>query len=86
MEHRYHGPQDHDEPWQSEGCNACVLSYCEVCKGGECELTDECPGRPTTAEERELICEGVLEYFLGCWWHSGKIVWTDKLGVKVAYK
>lgn len=87
-DHRYHGFENHEDERLDETCYICNggLAVCEVCKAGECELPEECPGRAMTAEERELICQGDLEFYLGCWWHKGEIVWTDKLGTKVAYR
>lgn len=88
-EHDYHGPSDHrddTDPMLADHCNACNLAYCKTCRGGECELPVECPGRPMTLEERELICDGTLEYELGVWWLHGKIVWSDRIGTKRAYR
>lgn len=43
------------------------LVFCTVCKAGECELTTDCPGKPTTDEQRVSICEKVLDYINGRW-------------------
>ena len=44
------------------------LALCEVCRGGEGELTTECPGREMTDEELEKSYAGKLDYSNGTWW------------------
>ena len=85
-EHSWHGPEDHEEPNEYDNCQACVLSYCKVCRGGEAELPEECPGRVMTPEEQVMVGMDELDYMLGCWWLRGKIVWDDKTGRKVPYQ
>lgn len=85
-EHEWHGPSDHKDPYESDSCQACALSFCKVCRGGEVELPTECLGRAMTTEEKVFINMGELDFDLGCWWLRGEIVWTDKPGKKVAYR
>jgi hypothetical protein len=44
------------------------LGQCSVCRGAEGELPTECPGRPMTPTECDLVFSGELEFVRGCWW------------------
>lgn len=43
------------------------LLYCEICNGAEGSLPTNCPGRPMTVEEGDLVYEGKLDYSDGEW-------------------
>lgn len=47
------------------------LSFCTVCKGGEAELTKDCPGEVTTEDQRERVMAGEID-FVGGAWHALK--------------
>lgn len=85
-EHVWHGPSDHKDPDESDSCQACVLSYCKVCRGGEAELPTECPGRVMTPEEMVFVGMDELDFDLGCWWLRGDLVWSDEAHRKVPHK
>ncbi len=53
------------------------LYVCKVCRGGDATLPTECPGRPLTDEEKELIARGDLDYDMGVWFHEGQPVMRD---------
>jgi hypothetical protein len=40
---------------------------CKTCKGAECDLPKECPGRPLTNNERVGIRTGSLDYVNDKW-------------------
>lgn len=65
--HVWHGPQDHADRNDSETCQACVLSYCMVCRAGECELTTDCPGEPQPEHLRVATCAGYADFWSGVW-------------------
>ncbi len=65
--HRYHSPQDHTDGFSSDSCQACALSFCETCRGGEGDLPTACPQRVMTIAERAAIFSGHLDYVLGGW-------------------
>lgn len=48
-------------------CNGCNLFMCKICKGAECDLPEECPGRPLTNSERDAITDGSLNYIDDQW-------------------
>lgn len=48
-----------------------ALAFCEVCKCGECELAQHCPGEPLSEGIREGICRGDLNYVHGTWYKKG---------------
>ena len=79
MKHRYMQPSDCNCGGQTHRCAVCDfgLCVCKTCKGGECQLATECPGRPLTPEEGELICKGELDYDMGVWFHEGHPVIRD---------
>jgi len=69
MKHDFHGPKDHITPQDPpDSCTSCILSYCKTCKGGEAELSTECPGRPLTETEAHFIAAGTLDFIHGAWW------------------
>jgi hypothetical protein len=55
----------------------CEISHCPICEGGlancivctaaECQLPDECPGVPMTAQQKDQVCSGVLNFHDGIW-------------------
>lgn len=65
MKHVWEQHTNCEDPY----CPICEggLALCTVCKAGECELTTDCPGRPTTDGERRSVCEKVLDYINGRW-------------------
>lgn len=44
------------------------LAYCTVCKGGEGDLTTECPGFQLPTAVRVNIFNGLVDYKDGSWW------------------
>lgn len=63
MEHVKHECDD-------DRCIVCVggLYLCEVCSGAERSLPTDCPGRPLTYDEQEMIARGKKFDFLdGAW-------------------
>lgn len=70
--HLWHGPSDHKEFYESDTCQACVLSFCKRCRAGEAELTTECPGIPSSGEHREEVVAGTLDFTLAKGWHTPK--------------
>lgn len=73
--HRQHNRRDCQSDGDSNAvCVVCEggLTYCEICNGGEADLPTECPGRKMTAEEREGVANGVLDYVEGVWQGSTK--------------
>lgn len=64
MEHILYKTEDIDAPDSiRDGCGEVALGLCRVCGGGECELATNCPGRPLTQEEKDLICRGELDFY-----------------------
>ena len=56
-------------PKDCDGCAICDggLAECAVCEAAECQLATECPGVPTTEEQRDGICRGELDFKNGKW-------------------
>lgn len=80
MKHRYAEPADCQCGGQTQRCAVCDfgLCICRVCKGAEAAMPTECPGRPMTEEERELIARGDLDFDMGVWFKDGKPVMESK--------
>jgi hypothetical protein len=53
------------------------LVVCVRCNGAEVSMPTECPGRPMTEEERELVARGDLDYDMGVWFKDGSPVFTN---------
>lgn len=55
-------------------CNYCDggLAFCTVCKGGESQLPQECPGRVMTECEMRLVSVGRLDFVGGKWIKKGE--------------
>ncbi len=49
------------------GCTLCNLFYCTVCRGAEGSLPSECPGKPISEENQQLIYQGTLDFRDGSW-------------------
>lgn len=49
------------------GCTLCNLFYCTVCQGAEGSLPSECPGKPISEENQQLIYQGTLDFQDGSW-------------------
>ena len=47
------------------------LHLCKSCRGGKGELTTDCPGVLMTAEQREGVASGKLDFIRGAWVHLG---------------
>lgn len=79
MKHKYMQPADCNCGGQTNRCAVCDfgLAICKTCKTGECQIPTECPGRPMTEEEKELVCKGELDYDMGVWFHLGHPVIRD---------
>ena len=51
------------------GCCYCRggLASCTVCNGAESSLPSECPGKPMTSEQLDMVSERRLDYIQGHW-------------------
>lgn len=60
-----------DGSCEERHCKFCDggLAFCTVCKGAEGDLPIDCPGRPMTEEEAQMVYSGKLD-FIGCSWVS----------------
>lgn len=59
-------PGRHDRPNSCQFCDG-GLGWCTRCDGFEGQLTRECPGRKMTAEEKERVYAGTLNFVRGRW-------------------
>jgi hypothetical protein len=79
MKHKYETPETCNCGGHTQRCAICDfgLTFCVKCKGAEVAMPTECPGRPMTAEESELVARGDLDYDMGVWFHLGQPVFKD---------
>ena len=80
MRHKYATPATCNCGGHTQRCVVCDygLAVCEVCKSGECQIPTDCPGRPMTDEEKELVCRGDLDFDMGVWFKDGRPVMESK--------
>lgn len=64
----------------SHSCPICDggLALCRVCRGVECSLPTECPGRELTDQEEDDICAGRLDYINGKWINDSELPETNR--------
>jgi hypothetical protein len=69
MKHVLFNTGDADVPDSiTDGNGEVALGLCRVCGGGECALTTDCPERPITGKEGDLICAGETDFKEGAWY------------------
>jgi len=79
MRHKYSTAEDCKCGGWTGRCAVCDfgLAICNTCKGAEAAMPADCPGRPMTEEERELVARGELEFTMGVWFLDGHPVFKD---------
>ena len=61
------GIEEEVDQCADEGCAACQLSLCAVCKGFEGSLPTHCPGEPMDGNLQTDVYVGEINYVDGQW-------------------